>query len=46
MEPGGYQVCVCVCVCVRAHVTADFRGQFCVLTHQQGTSEKWGRPRS
>ena len=24
-------VCVCVCVCVRVHVTADFRGQFCVF---------------
>ena len=35
-------VCVCVCVCMRAHVTADFRGQFCVFNPLTGDIRKVG----
>ena len=35
-------MCVCVCVCVHAHVTAVFRGQFCVFNPPTGDIRKVG----
>ena len=32
----------CVCVCARAHVTAIFRGQFCVFNPPTGDIRKVG----